>query len=96
MVNLGAVPRLQPGVLFESTPEQSYLYDSSSQSYALLDNEAAIEIIRLCDGDNSVRTICERLAILYDLPLEQIQEDVLEMLRILAREAFIDSTTDDA
>jgi hypothetical protein len=91
MLDFGAIPRLGAGVLLESTPGQSYLYDSESHAYAMLDNEVAVEIMRLCDGTKSIGAICESLAILYDAPLERIQEDVLRMLETLAEESFIQS-----
>jgi Coenzyme PQQ synthesis protein D (PqqD) len=89
MLALNAVPRLRPGVLLESTSEENYLYDSDSQSYALLDNDVAIEIARLCDGANNFGVICERISLLYEAPSERIQEDVLAMLVSLADEGFI-------
>lgn len=96
MLGLAAVPRLRPGVLLESIPEQSYLYDSESHSYALLDNEIAVEILRLCNGTNNIGVICEQIALHYEAPLERIQKDVLEMLTALARESFIESAAGDA
>lgn len=89
MLDLGAVPRLRPGVLLERTPEEIYFYDSESQSYALLDNEIAVEIARLCNGSNNVGAICKRIALLYEAPPERIQEDVMAMLGNLVQEAFI-------
>jgi hypothetical protein len=96
MLSLGAVLSLRSGVLLESTPEQCYLYDPDTQSYALLDNDIAIEIIRLCDGALSIRSICQRIALLYDEPIERVQEDVLGMLTALAQESFLQPAIDDA
>jgi hypothetical protein len=96
MLDLSAVPRLGAGVLFERTPEESYLYDLESHSYALLDNEVAVEIISLCDGTRTIGSICDRLAFLFDASPERIQRDVLAMLTTLVREEFIRASTENA
>jgi len=97
MLDLGAVPCLPPSVLLESTSEQSYLYDSESHSYVLLDNEAAVAIVRLCDGVRSLRTICEEVSRLFEggRP-EQIQQDVLATIDLLTRESFLELAAADA
>ena len=97
MLDLGAVPYLPPGVLLESTPEQSYLYDSESHSYALLDNEAAIAIVLLCDGARSIGTIDEEVSRLFRGGCrEQIQQDVLATIDLLMRESFLRLAAVDA
>jgi hypothetical protein len=97
MLDLGAVPCLSPGVLLESTSGQSYLYNSESYSYALLDNEAAIAIVHLCDGARSIEAICEEVSRLFrGGRREQIQQDVVAMIDLLMRESFLQLAAVDA
>ena len=97
MLGLDAVPQVSPGVLLESTAEQSYLYDSQSHSYALLDNAVAIAVVSLCDGTRSIGGICEQISLLYaGCSLEQIQQDVLAMMALLTGESFLRLTAADA
>jgi hypothetical protein len=97
MLDLGTIPVLAVSVLLEKTPEQSYLYDSKSHSYALLDNEVAVDIVRLCDGIRSIGTICEEVSRLYGgKDLAQIQQDVLATIALLTRESFLRLAVVDA
>lgn len=97
MLDFEAVPCLLPGVLLESTSEQSYLYDPESHSYALLDNEVAVAIVRLCDGIRSLKMICEEVSRLFEGGRPgQIQQDVLATIDLLTRESFLQLAATDA
>lgn len=86
--------RPKPGsaVLLEEEHDRVYFYHQKKHSYALLDNDIAIQIARLCDGSRSVEKIVA--ALLRHFPKadpEQVRRDVTAMLGTLAKAGFLAS-----
>jgi pyrroloquinoline quinone biosynthesis protein D len=46
-----------------------------------LPDDIALDILKLCDGENSIRAIVDGLADKFDAPGEVIMEDVKELVR---------------
>lgn len=55
----------------------------------LVPDEAAVEILKRCDGRRSVAGIVDELCAAYDAPRDEIAGDVLAMLRDLAEKGMI-------
>lgn len=63
-------------------------YDPVREALALLSpekilwpDEIALEIINLCDGQNTVSDIANQLATQYEAPLDEVMADVIEFLQ---------------
>ena len=83
-----SVPMLARGVRLR--------FDDSRQRWVLLvperviaPDEIAVEILQLCDGQRSVATMIDQLAIAYAAPREEIAADVVAMMQDLAHSGFL-------
>lgn len=47
-------------------------------------DEIAVEVLKLCDGNATVRDIAVRLAADYNAPLAEIEGDIVQMVQDLA------------
>lgn len=47
-------------------------------------DEVAVEVLKLCDGERTVRLIAETLAGVYNAPADEIEADVIVMIQDLA------------
>ena len=52
-------------------------------------DDIAVEVLQLCDGENSVAAMIKILAAKYAAPPERIGADVIEMLQDLADSGFL-------
>ncbi len=55
----------------------------------LMPDEAAVEVLQLCDGARTVGEIVDGLAAKYAAPREEIAADIVAMLQDLADKAFL-------
>lgn len=46
-------------------------------------DETAVEVLKLCDGDRTVRAIAEELASIYNAPAAEIEADIVAMVQDL-------------
>lgn len=49
----------------------------------------AVEILKLCDGETSVQTIADRMAVEYNAPIDEITNDIIAMLQELADKGVV-------
>lgn len=52
-------------------------------------DEIAVEILKRCDGDQTVAAIAEEMANDYNAPLEEITSDIVDMLQDLADKGVV-------
>jgi coenzyme PQQ biosynthesis protein PqqD len=74
----------------QTLPDQSLLLYQKSNGVALPLNESGAEIWELCDGRHSVDEIVEDLALRYDAPRSQIDQDAREFLSRLMGHGLLD------
>ncbi len=51
----------------------------------------AVEVLNLCDGEQSVNQISTHLSATYNAPVEVIEKDIITMLQDLADKGYISS-----
>lgn len=51
----------------------------------------AVEVLKLCDGKETVTSIAETLAKTYDAPVEVIENDITTMLQDLSDKGYLTS-----
>jgi hypothetical protein len=71
-------------------PDQSLLLYEKNSGVTLPVNESGAEIWDLCDGSHSVDEIVEDLALRYDAPKSQIDQDAREFLAVLLHNGLLD------
>jgi coenzyme PQQ biosynthesis protein PqqD len=74
-------------------PDQSLLLYAKSSGITLPVNESAAKIWELCDGTHSVDEIVEDLALRYDAPRSQIDQDAREFLAVLLGHGLLDQVS---
>lgn len=90
MISPETIPGLAPNVCFENKAGQTYLYNPEVQKYVLLDNQVSIDVVAMCDGQRTTRSIANALASRYDGAEPAIVlDDVRKMLSDLGVEEFI-------
>jgi len=57
----------------------------------LTPDETAVEVLKLCDGKDSVGEIASNLAKTYNAPVEVIEKDITNMLQDLSDQGYITS-----
>ena len=55
----------------------------------LTPDEIAIEVLKLCDGERSIKDIAARLAVDYNAPEDVIAGDVVALLQDMADKGYI-------
>lgn len=55
----------------------------------LMPDEIAVEILRRCDGEATVDSICTALAADFNAPEDEIRKDVIDILQDLADKGFL-------
>jgi pyrroloquinoline quinone biosynthesis protein D len=72
-------------------------HDETRQSWLLLApervvtaNPIAVEILKRCDGDRTIRDIVDELALAYKADRSRIETDVLKLLDDLALKRMVD------
>jgi hypothetical protein len=73
-------PHLSPG--FTLRGEKSAL-TLESQELTLVVNESAYLVLRCCDGETTVRELCEGLVTHFDVSFERAQEDLVGFLNCM-------------
>jgi len=87
--NHNAIPRLAPGVRLGDNDRQPKILLMPERALRL--NGPSFEILRLCDGQNSVLGIAEKLQAAYPAAdPQQILNDTIDYLAALRDERAID------
>lgn len=68
----------------------AYLHSVETNDVVVL-NQTASDVWFLCDGSSSAQEIVDRLAQAYDLPQEQIKDDVLTTIASFRRAGLLPS-----
>lgn len=55
-------------------------------------DDVAVSVLKLCDGQNSVKDIAASLAAEYQAPIDVITADIVAMIQDLADKGVIDAT----
>lgn len=71
-------------------PDESVLLYEKGRGVALPLNESGAKIWGLCDGRHSIDEIVEDLAIYYDAPRNQIDEDARAFIAVLVGHGLLD------
>jgi pyrroloquinoline quinone biosynthesis protein D len=85
-----SVPRFAPGTKFRFDEVRSACIVLAPERLFLPD-EHAVEVLKLVDGIRAARAIVDGLAVRFAAPREEIEGDVLEMLRDLAERGVLRS-----
>jgi pyrroloquinoline quinone biosynthesis protein D len=85
-----SVPRFAPGTKFRFDEVRSAWIVLAPERLFLPD-EHAVEVLKLVDGIRAARAIVDGLAARFAAPREEIEGDVLEMLRDLAERGVLRS-----
>ena len=90
MIDLLKKPVLFEDVIYSSDDDIHYLYHQSEKKVLLLENAVAVEIVKLCDGKNSIEdiTLCIENEF-SDSSRDVIEADLIEMLLFLESENLI-------
>lgn len=88
-VTEGCVPSLPRSVrLVEDRARGRWILNAPERVVA--PDDTALEILRLCDGRNTIGTICDVLAARYAAPRATIATDVIELIQDLAAKRLLD------
>lgn len=88
-----SIPKLANGIELLSEDNQYYLYHIPDNKVILLENLVSVDIIKLCNGKNSVSSIVVELNNMYSNVTEtEIKSDLIEMLNTLNTENFVEIT----
>jgi pyrroloquinoline quinone biosynthesis protein D len=85
-----SVPRFAPGVKFRFDEVRSAWIVLAPERLFMPD-EHAVEVLKLVDGTRDAATIVDDLAARFAAPREEIEGDVIEMLRELAERGVLRS-----
>lgn len=73
-----------------------FRFDEARQAHILLapervlmPDEIAVEVLKLCDGKDSIGQIVDKLAIAFAAPREEILPDVLTLFNDLGSKGFV-------
>ncbi|MFC0878805.1 PqqD family peptide modification chaperone [Saccharicrinis sp. FJH2] len=93
MISDSSIPKLANGIELLSEDNQYYLYHIPENKVLLLENLVSVNIIKLCNGENSVSSIVVELNNMYSNVTEtEIKSDLIEMLNTLNNENFVEIT----
>jgi hypothetical protein len=82
-ITLASRVRVSPEVLLQDVGGESVLLDIASENYFGL-NDVGTRIWRLLDGGADLRSAHETLLAEYDVSAEQLEQDVIALIRQLA------------
>ena len=85
-----SVPRFAPGMKFRFDEVRSAWVVLAPERLFLPD-ENAVEVLKLVDGTRAAAAIVDDLAVRFAAPREEIEGDVLDMLRDLAERGVLRS-----
>ena len=57
-------------------------------------DDTAVEVLKLCDGDRTIRMIADELSRMYQAPASEIEGDVVAMVQDLADKGALALTSD--
>lgn len=52
-------------------------------------NEIGARIFELCDGDNTIKNMCEKLGEIYDIDKDLLKNDIISFIDILIEKKLI-------
>lgn len=88
MIGPESCPRRREGILAQRASDTQLLLNLSSGHYYAL-NEVGTRVWELSDGSRSVAEVAAAIAEEYDAPVEEIQADVIDLLRDLLNEQLV-------
>ena len=88
MVDGNSLPGLPRHVRLKQDEQRGGWVILAPERVLMLD-EIALEIIRRCDGETTVNTICGALATEFNAPQDEIAKDVIDVLQDLADKGFL-------
>ncbi len=93
MIDDSSIPKLANGIELLYEDNQFYLYHIPDNKVVLLENLVSVDIIKLCNGENSINSIVGELNNMYSNVTEtEIKSDLIEMLNTLNTENFVEIT----
>jgi hypothetical protein len=96
-VGIAADSRPTPAaeVVVEDLGDDVTLYRASIDEVLVL-NHSAGDIWRLADGELTVAEMAERLSAAYEVPIEELQPQVVEVIEDLAAHGYLAIDSDDS
>jgi hypothetical protein len=88
-LKLTDLPERDPYLVLSDLDGQHYLFHSKKTVFLTL-NDTAYEILKLCNGNNSIMDILRAVASKYGVPAQEILQDVVEYLALLSETAVIE------
>jgi coenzyme PQQ biosynthesis protein PqqD len=87
-LSAGSIPHLPRGVrVHHDTIRNTHVLLAPERAFDL--DDVALEVLRLVDGQRSIREIANDLAARYDANRDVIEADIIEMLNGLASKRII-------